>query len=252
MLQELLPATIFAVLLVFVRMGGALMFLPGYGESYVSARVRLLLALLVALVVTPVLRAELPRQPESVVLLALLLFGEFLIGAFIGGMARIMMSALTTAGMTIAYMSTLANAMVNDPAAAQQGSIFSAFLNITALVTIFALNLHHTMLAALMDSYILFPPGQPPPLGDFADIASQVVARTFVVALQLASPFIVVGLIFYLGVGILSRLMPQVQIFFVAMPLQILKGLWLMLLTLPVMIAWFIGAFEDTLRIFEP
>lgn len=252
MLQELLPASLFAVLLVFVRMGGALMFLPGYGESYVSPRVRLLLALMIALLATPILAPRLPPEPASAALLTLLLLGEFVIGAFIGGVARMLMSALTVAGMTMAYMSTLANALVQDPASAQQGSIFGAFLNITALVVIFALNLHHTMLAALIDSYMLFPAGEVPPLGDFADIMSRTLARTFTLAMQIASPFIVAGLILYLGVGILSRLMPQVQIFFVAMPLQILKGLWLMFLVLPVAVGWFVGAFESQLAVFEP
>lgn len=252
MLQELLPASIFSVLLVFVRMGGAMMILPGFGESYVNGRVRLLLALMVSLVVTPILADRLPEEPSSVLMLLLLLLGEFVVGAFIGGVAKMMMAALMFAGMTMAYMSTLANALVNDPASAQQGSIFGAFLNITALVVIFALNLHHTMLAALLDSYMLFPPGQLPPLGDFADIMAHTLARTFEVGLQLASPFIVAGLILYLGAGLLARLMPQVQIFFVVMPLQILKGLWLMMVTLPIVIMWFIGAFEDTLAVFQP
>jgi flagellar biosynthetic protein FliR len=252
MLQELLPASIFAVLIVFVRMGGALMFLPGYGESYVSPRVRLLFALMVALVVTPVLAPVLPPEPDSAVLLALLILGEFFIGAFIGALAKLMMAALTVAGMTMAYMSSLANALVNDPASAQQGSIFASFMSVTALVVIFALNIHHTMLAALVDSYAVFPPGQAPPVGDFADIMSRTLARSFQIAMQLAAPFIAAGLIVYLGVGILARLMPQVQVFFVAMPVQIAKGIWLLMVILPAVIGWFVGAFEDIFSIVRP
>jgi flagellar biosynthetic protein FliR len=249
--DDLLPATLFAVLLVFVRMGGALMTLPGFGEAYVSQRVRLLLAVAIAFVVTPLLRPVLPEQPAAAPALAVLLLGELFIGLFIGSLARVLMSALATGGMVMAYMSTMANALVNDPASQQQGSIIGAFLNITALVVIFALNIHHTMLAALVDSYAVFPPGDTPPVGDFAQLMSQTVARSFVIAMQLAAPFVVAGLILYLGIGLLSRLMPQVQIFFAAMPLQILKGLWLLMICLPVAIGWFVGAFEDLFFVFQ-
>jgi flagellar biosynthetic protein FliR len=70
---------------------------------------------------------------------------------------------------------------------------------------------------------------------------------TFLLAFQLATPFIAVATIFYLGIGLLSRLMPQVQIFFVAMPLQITLGLIVLSLALPFVMRWFAGSFEETL-----
>ncbi len=247
MLAQLLPGEIFAILLIFVRIGAAMMLLPGIGEPYVATRVRLLLALTLALLVTPVLAGAVPPQPESAWLLGLLVFGEVIIGVFIGTVARLFISALTTAGMIIAYSSSLANAMVNDPSAAQQGSIAGTFLTIVALLVIFALDLHHLMLRALVDSYDLFVPGEALPMGDFSDMIARVTAKTFVLSFQIASPFVAVALIFYLGMGLLARLMPQVQIFFVAMPLNISVGLIVMSLALPAVILWFAGRFEETL-----
>ena len=209
MLAQLLPGEIFAILLIFVRIGAAMMLLPGIGEPYVATRVRLLLALTLALLVTPVLADAVPPQPESAWLLGLLVFGEVIIGVFIGTVARLFISALTTAGMIIAYSSSLANAMVNDPSAAQQGSIAGTFLTIVALLVIFALNLHHLMLRALVESYVLFVPGEALPLGDFSDMIARVTAKTFVLSFQIASPFVAVALIFYLGMGLLARLMPS-------------------------------------------
>ena len=250
MLGLLLSAEIFAVLLVFVRVGAAMMVLPGLGEAYVPPRIRLLLALLLALLVTPAIAGGLPAEPPSPWTLALLVMGEAVIGFFLGTVARLFMSALTTAGMMIAYSSALANALVNDPTAAQQGSIAGSFMTLVALVAIFALDLHHLMLRALVDSYTLFQPGQAPPIGDFSELIARTVAKSFVLSFQLAMPFVAAATIFFLGIGLLSRLMPQVQIFFVAMPLQIAMGLMVLSLTLPVLIMWFVGSLESAMAPF--
>jgi len=247
MLQELLPAQVFLIMLVFMRVGTAMLLLPGFGEPYVPPRVRLALALMISLIVAPVLDNALPAMPESAAGLLVLISGEILIGVFFGTVARLYISALTTAGMVIAYMSTMANALTNDPSAAQQGSIAGSFLVVVAVLMIFTLNLHHAMLAAVIDSYQLFVPGQVPPVADFADMLSRVVAKTFLLSFQIAAPFIAMGLIFFLGLGLLGRLMPQMQVFFVAMPLQIAAGLAVLALVLPAVIRWFIGAFEESL-----
>ncbi len=245
MLDELLPAEIFAILLIFVRVGAAVMLLPGYGEPFVSPRLRLILALLISLVVAPVLSQTLPAMPESAAMLVLLILGEVLIGVFMGTVARVILAALTTAGMLIGYMSTMANALTNDPSAAQQGSIAGSFLTVVALLTIFTLDLHHMLLLAVVDSYELFAPGQVPPIGDFSEMMARMVAKTFLLSFQIAAPFVAVGLTFFLGLGLLGRLMPQMQVFFVAMPLQIAAGITVLFLALPAMVRWFIRSFED-------
>lgn len=247
MLEELLPASVFSVLLVFTRVGSALMLMPGFGEAYVPARSRLILALVISVTITPVLLPVLPALPSSAALLLVLLLGESFVGVFFGAITRMLLGALTTTGMVLAYMSALANALVNDPAVQQQGSIAGSFLAITALLLIFVLDLHHLMLAAIIDSYSLFPPGNLPPVGDFSQMISRVAADSFHLGVKLATPFLVVGLTFYLGVGLLARLMPQVQIFFVVMPLQLYLGFALFAISLPVMLGWFLGAFEETL-----
>ena len=247
MLAEVLSAELFTVLLVFIRVGAAIMLLPGYGEPYVSPRIRLLMALTIALVVTPVLAPGLPAMPASAIALVALLSGEVLIGVFLGTLTRLFLSTLTTAGMVIAYMSTMANALVTDPSAAQQGSIAGSFLTVVALLTIFALDLHHMMLFAVVDSYELFVPGQVPPVGDFADTVTRVVSKTFLLAFQIAAPFVMVGLVFFLGLGLLGRLMPQMQVFFVAMPLQIAIGILVLAVVLPAAMRWFANGFQETL-----
>ena len=246
MFEELLPQEFFAIFLVFVRIGSAVMLLPGLGDPYVSPRIRLLFALLLAFLVTPTVRQFLPPLPESVIVLVLLLLGETVIGIFLGGLTRLIMAAMTTAGMIIASMSSLANALVEDPSAAQQGSIAGSFLSMVALLLIFVLDLHHVLLRGLVGSYELFLPGAALPVGDFSEVVTRTVSASFLLSFQISAPFVVVGLIFYLGIGLLSRLMPQVQTFFVALPLQVVMGLVGLLFVLPVAAQWFIMRFQET------
>lgn len=244
--EALLPAHVFGLLLVFVRIGAALMVLPGIGEPFISPRSRLMLALMVSLVAFPIASPGLPALPAAVAPMFLLILGELVIGLFLGTVARLLMSALVTGGMIIAFSTSMANALVMDPSSAQQGSITGSFLNLIALLLIFALDLHHLLFMAIIDSYMLFPPGQPLPIGDFSDVIARVVAQAFLLGCQIAAPFIVVAGILNLGLGLLARLMPQMQIFFVAMPLQIALGLAVMALALPVMMSVFITGFEST------
>ncbi|TQV71251.1 flagellar biosynthetic protein FliR [Denitrobaculum tricleocarpae] len=250
MLDELLSAELFVVIFVFVRVGATMMLLPGFAEPYVAPRTRLMLALLISIVIAPVVGDTVPPLPDAVLTLALLIIGELVIGFFLGTVTRLFLATMATAGMIIAFMSSLANALVDDPSSQQQGSIMGSFLTTVAVLMMFLLDLHHVMLMAVADSYTLFRPGEALPMGDLSEMITRVVAKTFLLAVQLAAPFIVVGTIFYLGLGVLGRLMPQVQIFFVAMPLQVAMGVIILFLSLPVMMGFYITQFSDTLMPF--
>jgi flagellar biosynthetic protein FliR len=245
MLAELLPNQAFALLLIFVRLGAAIMLLPGFGEASISPRIRLLLALALTVLVQPVLPTALPALPDSATALFLLILGEVFIGLFLGSISRILMAALSIGGMMIATMTGLANALTNDPTAAQQGSIAGSFLSTLALLIILSLDLHHLLLRGIIDSYQVFVPGQSILVGDITQMISRIVAKSFLLGFQIASPFVAIALIFNLGLGLLSRLMPQMQVFFIAMPLQILIGLSVLMIGLPVLLGWFITSFQD-------
>ncbi len=245
MLQEILQTDLFVFFMVFARVGAAVMLIPGFGETYVPPRMRLMIALGISLVVAPVVSASIPPLPESPVALFLMLGGEILVGLFIGSFARILFFTLQTAGMIIAYQIGLANALVTDPTAAVQGALFSAFLAILGVVVIFESGLHHLLLQAVVDSYGLFAPGHLPPLDDFSNMIARVVADSFDLAMRIAAPFVVVALVFYLGLGLLGRLMPQVQVFFIVLPVQIALGLIVLAITLAAGMMWFLGMYGD-------
>ena len=247
---EILPATVYAYILTFARIGAALMVLPALGELSVSPRIRLVLALAVAAVLAPAAIASYGAMPLGVGQMVVDIVGETLIGLFLGLTARIFMSALQVAGTAIAFQSGLAFAMNVDPTQGIQGAIIGAFLSVLGTLLIFSTGLHHLMLIALRDSYVLFPPAASFPSADFLTAAVETVSGAFALGVQLAAPFLVFSLVFYLGVGILAKLIPQVQIFFVAMPANILLGFVLLLLLIGAMMLWFLDRFEAVLMRF--
>ena len=249
-LQTLLTSQLFAWLLIFTRVGTAFITLPGIGEAFVSARVRLVFALLVSALLTPVLAPQLPAMPREVAALFALLAGEAFYGAFIGLLARLIVATVEVTGMIIAMQISLSNASVFNPAMAAQSSLTSALLGVTALVLLFATDMHHLLLLAVTDSYTVFSPGTVPQYGDFASAYAQLLAQSFAVATQLAAPFIILGLVFYLGLGLMSRLMPQLQIFFIAIPAQIYVGLMLLALMLSTTMLIWLQYAQSTLQAF--
>jgi flagellar biosynthetic protein FliR len=246
MLQNLLPAEIFSYLLVFARIGTCIAILPGFGETYVSPRIRLLLALAITVLLTPLVVDELPALPDSPLSLGLLVGGEGLIGLFMGSVARLLVSALAVGGAILAFSSGLANAMLFNPMLSDQGALPGVFLSILGLLAIFVTDTHHLMLMALLDSYMLFQPGVVLPFGDFSDVLAQLLAGSFRMGMQIASPFLLYGIVFNVGMGLLARLMPQMPIFFVALPMQITLGLCTILITFPAAILWFLNYYQTT------
>jgi flagellar biosynthetic protein FliR len=246
-LAELLPANLFAALLVFLRVGGALMLLPGFGEAYVPQRYRLLLALLVSALLAPVLAPILPPMPQDVPRLAAMVGGELVVGIFIGTLARIVMAALETAGMVISLQLGLSAAVMFNPLAAQQGAITSALMGVLGVLLLFLTDLHHLMLRAIAESYAVFGAGAMPAAGDLSDAMARAVAQSFRLAIELSAPFIVLGTVFFVAMGLVARLVPQVQILFVTQPVQILGGLLVFALALVAGMRWFLDAFVQAL-----
>ena len=250
MLAELLPTEIFGFFLVFVRLGGALMILPGIGERFIPVRIRLAVTLVLTLALAPIVADTLPELPVQFLSMFLLILGELVVGVLIGGVARIAMAGLHVAGTLIAFQTGLGFALFLDPTQGTQGALIATFLNLLGLVLIFATDLHFVMIQALADSYLLFVPGALPPVGDFSQLAIQFLSGTFRIGVQIAAPFIVFGLVFYIALGVVARLMPQFQVFFIAMPLQIMLGLTILALVLPAGTLWFLNHFEGNMSLF--
>ena len=232
-MAQLLNQEIFKFILVFLRIGSAIMLMPGFSASYVNMRQRLSIALAVSVVLVPFLNDQLPPQPSDLPDAIKMYLFEITYGVFFGLAMQILFSALSLCGNFIGQAIGFSNAQIFDPAFQTQSIVIETFLSVLALTVI--------------DSYRLFPVASSLPVGDFSDYMSQTLNQSFIMGFKIGSPFIAFSLVFYVGMGLVSRLMPQLNIFFLSLPLQIYLGLGLLFITTPVMILWFIKYYEEGL-----
>jgi flagellar biosynthetic protein FliR len=200
------------------------MLAPGWGEQAAPPTLRLAAAVLVVATLAPTLAGNAPPAPANLAGAIPLIICEIIIGLMLGGGARLMMSALQVAGATAGIASGLGFAQQVDPVASQPAAIFSAFFSLMGVVMIMSAGLHRIMIQAAADSYSIFPPGQMPPIGDASMFVIDAVANAFRLGIQIAAPVLVFSLIFNLSLGLVARLLPQIQIFMIAMPLSVLLG----------------------------
>jgi flagellar biosynthetic protein FliR len=247
-----LPALAAAFLLTFARIGTMVMLLPGVGESGMPVRVRLTIALALTAVILPLHRAAYTIDLQSLWPVLTMLFEEIVVGGVLGLTARLAISALQVAGSVVAQQLGLGFVTAVDPTQNQQGLIVGNFLALLGVTLIFATDLHLLVIRGLNESYSLFRPGEMPVVGDMAQLITSTVATAFKIGIQLSAPFLVFGLLFNLGLGVLSRLMPQMQVFFIGMPLTIILGLLLLLLVIAAMMGVFVNYMEDVLGQLAP
>ena len=249
-MTQLFTLEIYAFMTIFLRVGSAILVMPGFMTSYVSTRIRLSVALALTLVLIPLLSTRLPVPPAD--------FGSFLTtyifeityGLFMGLCMQFLYAALSLVGNFAGQAIGFSNAQMFDPTFQTQSIVLESFLSIIALTVIFITDLHHLMISAIVDSYVLFPVGSDLPIDNFAEFLSKSLNNSFIMGFKIASPFIAFTIIFYSGMGLLSRLMPQLNIFFLSLPLQIYLGLGLLFMTVPIIIVWFTRYYENGLMKF--
>jgi flagellar biosynthetic protein FliR len=240
----ILPEFALAFMLVFARVGTMMMLLPGLGERVAPQRVRLSFALFVTLLAVPIVRPSFAGMGMNLDLATRLLVTEILIGITFGLSARFLMSTLQTAGVLISQQIGLSFTMSIDPTGGDlgQAAAIGTFLSLLGISLIFASNLHHVAIYGIIDSYQTLQPGMMPASADAAELALTVAN----------SAFLVFGLVFNVGLGILSRMMPQLQIFFLAMPAMILLGAVIFIVVLGLMMDGFLAHVVRVYREFFP
>ncbi len=239
MALDSLPSLAFAFMLVLCRCAAAVMLLPALGESDPPAVLRAGFALGMAALLVPVVAPDLPKMPADFVRLAGMVAGEILAGGLLGWVARLIVLALPSAGQVISLLTGQSSILQPDPLLGAQSAVIGRLLNLAAPVVILTSGLDALPLTALARSYSVFPAGGLLPPGDLADIAVQATAGCFALALRLAAPIVLMSMLWQAGLGLLARLVPQIQVYFAALPGQVLGGLLLMaLLAGAILSAW--------------
>jgi len=243
-----LPALAATFMLVFARVGAMVMLLPALGEQNIPVRMKLAAAVLLTLIMLPLHQREFHIDMQSLGPLIVLMVQEILIGIVLGATARIAMAALQVAGSVIAQQMGLGFVTSVDPTQGEQGLLIGNFLTMLGVTLLFATDSHHLLIAALNDSYKIFAPGEAIATGDVASLATGAFAAAFKLGLQLSAPFLVFGLVFNIGLGVLARLMPQMQVYFVGVPLSILAGFLIFALVLTAMMGTFLDYFGGVIH----
>lgn len=230
---------IFPFFIVFLRLGAVFMVMPTISDASVPVRARLLLALAVSFALFPALGGVLPAVPGNTAVFITLALGEILAGILIAIGARLFLATMAIAGDILSFMSGFQAATLFDP---RLGSISTApalFLTITGSLLILVTGFHLMMIQAVFESYEVMPVGQLPLLGDVANALVTLIGQIYIIGVKLAAPVTVAGFLTYMAFGLLNRLVPQVQAFFVALPLTLSLGLFIIGLSLGGMLLLF-------------
>ncbi|MBR1944674.1 MAG: flagellar biosynthetic protein FliR [Alphaproteobacteria bacterium] len=245
--EKLLSLELYHFLFVFARLGGAFLFMPFYASVYIPARVRLIFALTLAVMLTPVLSGQMPLPPENVPELFRMLLIEITVGVFLGLFPFFLMTAIDLVGVNASMATSFSNATLLDPQTNVQSTVLTGFLTLCALLLIVTTDLYQILLGAVLASYEIFPVGEALLSGDMMQVLAKALSAAFTYGFQIGSPFIIMIILIYSSMGVMSRLMPQLNIIFIVMPLQVYLGLALLMVSLSVMMWWFLDFFRNNL-----
>lgn len=231
--SDFLAAEAGPILLVFMRVGAALMLIAGFGEQTVLPRLRLLLAFGLSLLIAPALAPVLPALPPTPVALAALVAQEIFVGLLLGLLARLCITALHVGGSVIAMQSGLSAASMFDPHEAAQSTVPATFLTAAAMALLFAADLHHLHLRAVAASYAVLPAGAGVDPSDGGELLIRLGAEAIAAGTRVAAPMLIAGFAVNVALGALSRMVPQFQVLSLALPAQLLLALLVLELSVP-------------------
>ena len=239
-----LPAWSFAFMLVLARFGAAMALLPGLGEASAPAMIRAGLALSVAALLLPVIFPSPPPAPQADLAAAGMVAAEVVTGLWLGWLARLLCIALSITGQFIAYLLGLATVLQPDPELGAQSTAMASLFDVAGPLIILVSGLYTLPLQALAGSYRLIPPGTLLPAADSTATAVTAAAQCFALGLRLASPFVLASIVWHVAIGLIARMVPRLQVYFVSLPGQIVGGL----LLLASVFAAILAAWQDAAR----
>lgn len=220
-------------LLIFLRVGPAMSLAPGFGEQSLPVRIKLVAALAITVILSPIVPLFSDRIWESDALIRFLAT-ETITGLLIGISLRMFVFALQIAGSIAAQSTSLSQIL---GASAEPMPAMGQVLMVAGLALIMAQGFHVQILINFSESYDLFPPGQMPFPAILSEWGGIQATKAFKLAFQLAAPFAIVSLLYNLALGAINRGMPQLMVAFVGAPAITAAGLILLAILAPVMLS---------------
>lgn len=235
----------YASLLIFLRVAAIVFSTPIFDSATIPLVVKAGLALAVSVLLLPVLDTVVTVDNWTLMGLVIGIFSEIAIGLAIGLSIKLLFTGIQLAGQIVGLQMGLAMANVMDPASSVQIPLFAQLLNLMAMLVFLAVNAHHPFFSAIVDSYRILPPLSLQMNGHMVALMMKFSSEMFVLAIRVGAPLIAVMLLVSVGLGLVARTVPQMNIFIVAMPLKILIGLAFMMIAAPFLTAFFIDLFSS-------
>jgi len=225
-------------LLVLTRTAGIFTLVPIFGDNHVPMQIRVGIALSLSLIFTPLaLSSQSFPVALDVLPLTVMILKEAVTGIAIGFVTLLVFAAIQVAGEYIDLQSGFNAAQMMDPLFGSQTAIAGRFHQLLASVLFFVTNAHHIVLLGLADSFKVVPLGALSFNGVVAAGIFKLFGGLFVIALKIAAPVVAAVFLADVVLAILSRIVPQMNVLMVGLPLKIGVGLVGMLIALPISIA---------------
>ena len=233
-LYELLQGHIAAFLLMLTRISGIFLISPFFGSMNIPMFFRVGIALAMSVVLFPVVDGlGTPETSPSIIMFGAAVLGELFIGWLIGFVAYISFAAITMAGKVMDMQVGFAVVNVVDPTSGQQIPLIGSFLYNLAVIILLVTNGHHMLIAALVESFRAVPLAGLEANISLALIIANFTGTIFLTGMKIAMPITFAILLTNVGLGILSRTMPQMNIFVVGIPMQLMIGLFVLSMIMP-------------------
>lgn len=240
---------VLALLLVFCRIGGCIMVLPGFSTARLPVSFRLFVSLTVSLGMLPLMWDTIyPKVSGGVPDYVLMIGIETITGTVLGLVTRFYALGLQFLGTVITMMIGLNTPPAGDILEDTSEGQLTNLLTFAGLMVLFMLDFHHQIFMAIAQSYKTWPPG-----GAFDPQKALVtlvdtLAMTFSIMLRLASPFILFNVLFNMSIGFINKLAPIVPVYFISTPYQVMGGLLLFYYGVSALLALFADAFGTVFR----
>jgi flagellar biosynthetic protein FliR len=245
--MELYVGQFIVFLMLFVRATAMVVVAPVIGHQNVPVQVKAGVGLFLAFVMYPLAAGKAAIVSAKFIPLVLMVLKELAMGLTIGFAAGLVFAGVRFAGELISMDTSLSMAALFDPEQNTQTSVLTEFLYLFLLMVFLLLNGHHFVFEALEMSYVAVPLGEMTFSGEASQVLIKLTGFIFIVAMKLAAPIIVSMFLVNVALSILSRVMPQMNIFAVAFPIKLAVGFAGMLVSAPMIVY----AFKRLLAGFE-
>ena len=219
-------------MMVFLRVGFVLFFFPVFGERFVPVRIRLVLAMVIAVALVPVSGLSVSDMPTSSSGLAIMVVSEALLGFSIGFVGRILFAIMQYAGQVAGEQMGFGMVNTLDPTGSHQISVIAELLYILSVLIFLATDMHHVFLRAIAHSWQQLPPGGAAFSAGLTGYMMQLGAVMFDFAVRLAMPVILLVFAVYISLGMIAKAVPQFNVFLESFPLRIMAGMAVLMVSL--------------------